>query len=182
MTSPAVPPESGVLSAPIDETWLVLRAQAGSRPHLERLLADVQRPLYARLERLLGNATDAEDVLQDVLFTLCRRLGGLRDPRLFRPWAYRIASRAAWRFVRRRQRRDERELHLAGADAGSEEPIPPSEVESLLGRATPSSRVVLALHYVEGLTLEEVARELDVSVGTVKSRLAYGLAKLRRDA
>ena len=44
---------------------------------------------------------------------------------------------------------------------------------------SPSSRVILTLHYVDGLPLAEAAEELDVSLGTVKSRLAYGLVQLR---
>ena len=47
-------------------------------------------------------------------------------------------------------------------------------------RVTPASRAVLALHFQEDMTLPEVAAILDIPVGTVKSRLAYGLATLRR--
>ena len=76
---------------PQDEAWLVLRAQAGSREHLERLVHIAQEFLADRLRPLFEESADAEDVLQDVLFTVCRRLGTLSDARLFRPWAHRIA-------------------------------------------------------------------------------------------
>lgn len=45
---------------------------------------------------------------------------------------------------------------------------------------SPASRAVVALHYLDGLTLDEIAAVLDLPAGTVKSRLAYGLAALRR--
>lgn len=56
------------------------------------------------------------------------------------------------------------------------------DVDQLLAdqRVSPASRAVLALHFKEGLTLPEVAAVLDIPIGTVKSRLAYGLATLRR--
>jgi RNA polymerase sigma-70 factor, ECF subfamily len=50
----------------------------------------------------------------------------------------------------------------------------------LVGELSPHSRAVIALHYLEEMTLEEVAAVLGVPVGTVKSRLAYGLNQLRR--
>ena len=56
------------------------------------------------------------------------------------------------------------------------------DVDQLLQdeRVTPASRAVLALHFKEGLTLPEVAAVLDIPLGTAKSRMAYGLATLRR--
>lgn len=56
---------------------------------------------------------------------------------------------------------------------------PGIDVRSLLHQVSPASRVVLTLHYLEGLTLEATAAELGVAPGTVKSRLAYGLKQLR---
>ena len=53
------------------------------------------------------------------------------------------------------------------------------DISELLGNVSPASRVVMTLHYVEGLTLEATAAELGVAPGTVKSRLAYGLKQLR---
>jgi len=158
----------------------VLRAQAGSRPHLEQLVEIAQGFLGPRLASLIDEPADAEDVLQDVLFTICRRLGTVSDARLFRPWAHRIAVRAAWKAINRRRREHQRESTTdpdSLADAG-----PPPDVENLAARlrnVSPASRVVLTLHYLEGMTLEATAAELGVAPGTVKSRLAYGLKQLR---
>jgi RNA polymerase sigma-70 factor (ECF subfamily) len=54
------------------------------------------------------------------------------------------------------------------------------KIPDLLSAVSPASRAVLILHYLEELTLSEIAEILDISVGTVKSRLAYGLSLLRR--
>jgi RNA polymerase sigma-70 factor (ECF subfamily) len=166
--------------APLDEAWLVLRAQAGSRPHLEQVVEIAARFLAPRLVSLMGDPTDAEDVLQDVLFTISRRLGTLTDARLFRPWAHRTAVRQAWKAINRRRRDQARHTEL-DPDLIPASPEPPNAdwVAAQLRSVSPASRVVLTLHYLDGLTIEATAAELGVAPGTVKSRLAYGLRQLR---
>ena len=166
--------------APVDEAWLVLHAQAGSRPHLEQLADITLRFLQPRLSRFFDDPADAEDVLQDVLFTLFRRLWTLNDARLYRPWAHRIAVRAAWKAVGRRRRERAREefVDLDSLPATLSE-ADTTDLSALLQKVSPASRVVLTLHYLEGMTLEATAAELGVAPGTVKSRLAYGLRQLR---
>jgi RNA polymerase sigma-70 factor (ECF subfamily) len=167
------------LQSPTDESWLVLRAQAGSRVHLERLVAIAQQFLAPRLAPLFDERADAEDVLQDVLFTLCRRLGTLNDVRLFRPWAHRIAVRAAWKTINRRRRESRRTESIDDTLLANIPEAPALDLATLLDRVSPASRIVLVLHYLEGFTLEATAAELGVASGTVKSRLAYGLKQLR---
>jgi len=171
---------SGDSPVSADESWLVLRAQAGSRPHLERLVAIAHGFLRGRLAPLFDEPADAEDVLQDVLFTICRRLGTLNDVRLFRPWAHRIAMRAAWKVINRRRRERQREepIDLDALPAAVPD-LPDGDLIAMLQQVSPASRVVLTLHYLDGLTLEATAAELGVAPGTVKSRLAYGLKQLR---
>ena len=171
---------SGDSPVSADESWLVLRAQAGSRPHLERLVVISHGFLRSRLAPLFDEPADAEDVLQDVLFTICRRLGTLNDVRVFRPWAHRIAIRAAWKAINRRRRERQREdsVELDSLPAAGGDP-PGLDLPALLQSVSPASRIVLTLHYVDGLTLEATAAELGVPPGTVKSRLAYGLRQLR---
>ena len=165
----------------VDEAWLVLRAQAGSREHLERLIETAQAFLRPRLGVMIGDRADTDDVLQDVLFTLCRRLGTLNDARLFRPWAHRIATRAAWKFINRRHRAYLRTEPIDDNSPSATNTEPPSiDLGPLLDRVSPASRIVLMLHYLEGKTLEATAAELGVAPGTVKSRLAYGLRQLRQ--
>jgi len=165
---------------------LVLLAQAGDRAALGELFRFFQAPLHSYLARLLGDDYLAEDVLQDVFVIVWRKLRWLREPELFRPWVYRIASREAFRRIRKerfwaRLRGESRLAALPAAEPA--ENIPREWLEALPGRlaaVTPASRAVLLLHYLEGLTLDEVAAVLALPSGTVKSRLAFGLAALRR--
>lgn len=161
----------------------MLRAQFGDREAIESLLRSVQ-PMLTRYVAAIVGSRASEDVTQDVMVTLYRKLWMLSSADLFRPWMFRIASRACFRHLKQRRRWPDR---LRDDDALDEVAAPDlaeiaREVDYLLRdpHVTPTSRAVLALHFKEGMTLPEVAAVLDVPLGTVKSRLAYGLAALRR--
>lgn len=166
-----------------EELQWVLRAQCDDREALEALLRSAQPRLRKYLCGLVG-AQHADDVLQEVLILICRNVRWLRVPELFWAWAFRIASRSAFRYLRQERRRPEQAL-----DSGSIEerqaiitPQPSGLVlENLLqsNAVPPASKPVLALHFGQELSLAEVAAVLDIPVGTVKSRLAAGLAALR---
>ena len=168
---------------PKDEVMWALRAQCGDKSALEHLLRSVQPAIRRYVMRLVG-ATDADDVVQDVLVAIARNVAWLLEPGLFRSWAFRIASRAAFSHLRRVRRRGVEEgddLLLASLPA--REPPPDNELlaELLDGNVlSPASRAVLALHFQEDMELAEVAAVLEIPLGTVKSRLAYGLKTLRR--
>ena len=169
------------------EPWLVLRAQSGDRAPLEALLQDVQTPLRRYLAGMIGDTAAADDVLQETLVRIYRKLRWLDDPALFRPWAYRIASREALRWLAktRQSRAREREMDDVQLEAMADTPpapVDPREVERLVESASPASRAVLILHYQHDLTIDEVAEVLGLAPGTVKSRLAYGLRRLRERA
>ena len=161
----------------------VLRAQCGDRDAIERLLASVQPPLTRYVRAIVG-ARDAEDVAQEVMVTIYRRLDSLLHPDLLKPWMYRIASRTAFRHLQKARRWPDylRDDEALGDIAAPEIQRRERDVDQLLQdeRVTPASRAVLALHFKEGLTLPEVAAVLDIPLGTAKSRMAYGLSTLRR--
>lgn len=167
-------------------TW-ILRAQAGDNEALNELLKVLQEPLYRYLRSLVGEATLAEDALQEVFILIYRKLRWLREPEWFRAWAYRIATREAFKILRRERRwseqvRDEVLLDAVPAPPVWEEFAPEmvAAIGQFIEQLPPASRAVVVLHYLHELTLEEVAGVLGISVGTVKSRLAYGLRSLRR--
>ncbi len=179
-------------STPLDlgtgpAAWVVIRAQAGDRSALDQLLRAIQTPLLTHLSILLHDDDDALDVLQDSLLIIARKLRWLRDPRWFRAWAYRIATREAVRQARKSRRR----IDILPAEL---EQIPSVErdddrafdadlvarVPDLIAGLPPMGQIVIRMHYLEGMTLPEIAEALSAPMGTIKSRLAYGLASLRR--
>ncbi len=169
------------------EIFLVLRSQSGDKEALDELLRSAQRPLYRYIFRLTGDETLAEDILQEVFVIIYRKIGWLDDPKFFWPWAYRIASRKTFSHLKRERRwreqlRDEETLEQV-PDAVAEikyEPELAAKIPELLSEVSPASRAVLILHYLDEMSLSETAEILGITLGTTKSRLAYGLEIMRR--
>jgi RNA polymerase sigma-70 factor, ECF subfamily len=174
----------------------ILRAQAGDKDALNELLKVVQGHLYRYIRSLVADESLAEDILQEVFILIYRKLRWLREPELFPAWSFRIASREAFKHLRRERRwfeqiRDENLLDTIPAPASRSalSPFLEDDAVSLEWKVDPSlnmtllspaSRAVILLHYMHEMTLEEVAEVLGISIGTVKSRLAYGLRSLRQ--
>jgi RNA polymerase sigma-70 factor, ECF subfamily len=175
------------MTSPKQETRWVLRAQSGDKEALDELLKAVQEPLYRFISRLVGERNLAEDILQEVFILIYRKIGWLEAPELFRPWAYRIASREAFKRLHKEKRWDEQvrdeTILEAIPDRAPEESFAPELLEhlpELISRVSPASRAVLILHYLDEMSLSDAADVLGIALGTAKSRLSYGLDALRR--
>jgi RNA polymerase sigma-70 factor (ECF subfamily) len=155
---------------------------------MNALLESIQESLYRYILGLVRDRHRAQDILQDVLILVIRKLYWLREPSVFRPWVYRIASRESFRRLRRERRiavrtEDESLLRSIAAEPPEDRADPEllRLLPALLERVSPASRAVLSLHYLEGMTLREVADVLEISLGAAKARLGYGLASLRAE-
>jgi len=169
------------------EIFCVLRAQSGSHEALNELFQLLQEPLFRYLKNLVREEFKAEDILQEVFIRIYRKLRWLREPRALRSWAFQIATREAFRYLKREKHflsETSDEEFLAQTPSSETENFPREMIEQLpelIGNLSPASRAVIVLYYLNGLSLNETAAVLEIPVGTVKSRLAYGLAKLRRE-
>jgi RNA polymerase sigma-70 factor (ECF subfamily) len=165
-----------------DQTLLVLLAQAGDRASLEQLLRDIHAPLRRYISGLVG-PDFADDVLQETALQIFRKLPFLREPAVFRPWTYRIASRIAFSQLKRARRWEPLDAappeELAALNSNLDE-LPDEAFLTLLDLVSPSSRAVLLLRYQQDLSLEETAAVLEIPIGTAKSRLHYGVSTLRK--
>ena len=167
-------------------TLLVLRAQSGDREAMDRLLEVHQESLFRYLLRMLRDHADAEDALQNTLLQAAKKLKWLRDPRVFRSWSFRIASRIAYRTIKLKRRMQER-TNLQLMDEFPHGDVGEKDKDELMGNIpywldslTEKGREVLILHYLEEFTTEQVAEILDIPVGTAKSRISYSLACIRK--
>ena len=161
----------------------VLRAQTGDREALDELFRLVQEPLYRYIVSLVISRTLAEDILQEVFILIYRNLRWLREPEVFRPWAYRIASREAFKHLKRERRWSDQsvdETVLEDLPVLPPDTLAPERIAQLVAQVSPASRAVIVLHYLHEMPLGEIADVLGLALGTVKSRLAYGLACLRK--
>lgn len=160
--------------------FLVASARVGDRRALELLAERWDPKLRAHATRLLGDAEQAREAVQDGWIEIVRGLRGLRDDAAFPAWAYRIVSRRCAKLIGRAQRR--RQL----ADALATEPAPgraeTTDVDRLraaIRTLPPDQRAAVALFYYEDLSVAETALALDVPAGTVKTRLMHARRKLR---
>jgi RNA polymerase sigma factor (sigma-70 family) len=172
---------------PHDERELVLRAQRGDARAYEELVRPHQEIAFRVAYVITRNAADAEDAVQDALVKAWRALGRFRAGESLRPWLLRIAANEA-RNRRRSAGRRERLTLRAAASPGEAAPSPEeallatSDRERLLDALEALSepaREMLACRYLLDLSEEETAAALDVRLGTVKSRSARALEKLR---
>ena len=159
-----------------------MRAQCDDREALELLLRSVQPPLRRDVAGLVG-ADDADDILQDVLLLISRKLYWLEQPELFRAWAFRIASRAVFRHLKKRRRWSDATVDASALDQIAAPNVVAADdtLLTLLDSTaiSPASRAVLVQHFREEMPLADVAAVLELPLGTVKSRLAFGLKRLR---
>ena len=168
---------------------LLAALREGRRDAAEQLLATYGDRVYRLAVSITGSAPDAEEVVQDALWSVIRRIDSFRGDAALGSWIYRIVANAAYQKLRSRaSRRAEIALddvlpafHETGhADSAGDwspqldDPSRTTELRLVLTAAIeelPAEyRTALVLRDVEGLSNEEVARVLGVTVGAVKSR------------
>lgn len=158
----------------------VAQAQLGDARALDEILCNIQEPVLRHIRAIVEDEDHAWDVVQVTLLSIARSLKSLRDPGLFRPWAFRIATRAAVKAVKRERRESIRsDLPIEAATEIDEPDYRWDEVSSQIDNLPLGARIVVQMHYIDGIKLWEIAEALEISLGTVKSRLNYGLSLLR---
>lgn len=151
---------------------------------MDALLRGLEEDLGRYVDSLLRGSAESSDVVQEIFLTIVRKLGTIRDPELFRPWVFRVASREAFRALRaEREWRSLLDEGTAPDDvAGNvdlEERLAGIDLLDRIGRISVASRAVISMRYLQGLSQDQIATALGISTGTVKSRIAYGLKQLR---
>lgn len=173
----------------IDEE-LLERIAAGDAGALGELYDTYGRIVFAIIYRMLASPEAAEEVVQDVFHAVWRRAGGYqRDRGAVRTWLLSIARNAAIDWRRTKGKRVEREVDLDAAaalrgDSSVEETVMQSlraeRVRDAVRGLPPEQRDVLALAFWGGLTQTEIAERTGTPLGTVKSRVRLGMARLRQ--
>jgi RNA polymerase sigma-70 factor (ECF subfamily) len=180
-----------------EDARLVRGLRAGIESAYEELLTRYQQPVYGIVYRLLGDQNDACDVVQEIFLKVFRSVHSFKERSSFRTWIYRIAVNEAHNHRRWFSRHRKREVAIDREDGayGAFEIAPdpgPSPFDFALDREThllieraleeisPVFRTAVVLRDIEGLGYEEIADILQISLGTVKSRILRGREALRR--
>jgi RNA polymerase sigma-70 factor, ECF subfamily len=184
-----------------DEVQLIARSQLGDVSAFNQLVLNYQQSTYGVIFRMLGDRDTAADVTQDVFIAAFRGIQSFRGGSSFRAWLMRIASNAACDYWRRTQRHptesldidaDDDDAHAAsilnsavamGQEVNPEEYLLNRELQELIQRGLQElpldQRVAVVLCDIQGLSYEEIATTTQATMGTVRSRIARGRARLR---
>ena len=167
----------------MDQRALVERAKRGDHDAFATLVDASLARLDAGARLIVRDPELARDAVQDGLIRAWRDLPGLRDPDRFDAWLRKLTVHACLDLLRRRRRRaievELTPLHSPIASDPSGALADREEVDVALRRLDPGHRAVVAMHYLLGMSLPEVAASLAIPVGTAKSRLHYALVAMR---
>ena len=181
-----------------DDEILANALRQGSEDAYELLVARFQQPVYNLVFRLLSDPGESCDVVQEVFLKVFRNIATFRSQSSLKTWIYRIAVNEAhnyrrWFYRHRRQEvvlEDESEGGKNFGDTVPDRGRSPYDyalngekrvmIEDALARINPMFRAAVVLRDVEDLSYEEIADILDISLGTVKSRITRGREAMRR--
>jgi RNA polymerase sigma-70 factor (ECF subfamily) len=171
-------------------------AQGGDLRAFEQLFQQYQRGIYNAIFQIVRSEADAADLTQDVFVRAYRALPRLQSPEAFSSWLYRIAINLSRNHLRDAARSRTESLEYGGDDAeGGQREIADTSgdpadlaqsadmatrVRQAIATLTPDHRMVVTLHHLEGMPVEQIATVMHCSVGTVKSRLSRARDHLRR--
>jgi RNA polymerase sigma-70 factor (ECF subfamily) len=179
----------------MDESGLIAAAQQGQMDAFNELVLAYQHQVYNLAYRILGDPASAGDAAQETFISAFQNIARFRGGS-FRSYLLRIVSNRCYDELRRRKRRPATSFEDFGEEAdeetnpalinGRERPEEYAErqemarvIQAGIETLPPDQRVALVLSDVQGLSYEEIAEVTDVSLGTVKSRLARARGKLR---
>ncbi len=189
---------AGLAEARREEDFLLQALREGQDAAYEILIQRFQTPVYNLVIRLMGNPDDACDIVQEVFIKVFRSIGSFQGNSSLKTWIYRIAFNEACNHRRWFSRHKKQEIGLESQDresSGYGDTLPDpgrsafdlvcdSEthllIEQALATINPAFRAAVVLRDIEDLSYEEIAEVLQVSLGTVKSRILRGRDALKK--
>lgn len=187
------------MSLELTDSELVKRAKAGDLDAFEALTGRYEQRVYSLAMRILRHEQDAEDVTQQTFLSVLEHLNSFRGDASFSTWVLRIASHAALKIIRKRKGLKTISLEEATEPTDSEK-IPHPEfiadwkqspeqlveqreigrlLDEALAKLDEKHRMVFLLRDVEGFSIEETAKALELSEANTKVRLLRARLKLR---
>jgi len=183
VTSNSVVEIEPVVRTGIDDDALIGRARRGDSEAFGRLVEPRAHRLLRMATIILGNHADAYEAAQEALLAAWIHLPSLKDSDRFDAWLNRTLVNKCRDSLRKRKRVREIDLSEAGTIAvedGNDERAAHAAVLGAFDRLSVEHRQILVLHHVEELTLDHIAYELRIPVGTAKSRLWSARRALER--
>lgn len=179
----------------MDDKSLIMAVKGGDTDAFALLVKAYEKQVYNLCLRMVGDPTDAEDLAQEAFVKSWQGLEFYKFEAAFSTWLYRLTTNLCIDFLRKKKRRPTLSLILEDEEGETrldvpdprpqpEETVLQKERQEALNRAMAQlddeARAILTLRVVDELSYEELAKALDLNVGTVKSRLARARTKLRK--
>jgi RNA polymerase sigma-70 factor (ECF subfamily) len=179
------------------DALLVERLRQGEDEAFEELLRTYEDPVYNLVYRLLNQPVDAPDVVQEIFVKVYRNLGHFQGKSTLKTWIYRIAVNEAYNHRRWFSRHKKNEVGISASDEnhlGLSDVLPDrcrspfdltadhetrALIEEALLKINPVFRSAVVLRDIEDMNYDEIAEVLQISLGTVKSRIMRGREALR---
>jgi RNA polymerase sigma-70 factor (ECF subfamily) len=181
-----LPQEVSVMASQrVEDLELARRSQAGDTEAFGELVTKYRAKIFTMICSIVGNESDAWDLAQKGFLKAWRSIHRFQGRSSFYTWLYSIAINVTIDSLRQRCRRSEVELDdaissfLPGPGVNYERAKIREQVYAALAQLTLEHRVVIALKEIEDLHYHEIAEILNVSIGTVMSRLFYGRKKVQ---
>jgi len=182
--------------AAVDETELVQRARKGDLGAYDQLIQRYQERIYATVCHMTSNHEDANDLTQEAFIKGHQALKSFKGGSSFYTWVYRIAVNKTINFLKQRKNRSQMSLNDIDFNAEHDPDLVAlisdknprreaglTELQEKLNegmqKLSEPHRLVVALHDVQGLSHEEIAKIMGCNIGTVRSRLFYARQQLQ---
>ena len=167
---------------------VIMRAARGDSDAFEEILKGYGDLVFNVSLRVLRHRQDAEEVSQDVFWTLYKKLRDFEGRSSLKTWIYRITMNAAINYAKRTARMKDRTVeydeeafgtdqHGGGPDVAEKE-YAENVVQRLLDLLSPEQRACVVLRNIEGMSYEEIAQTLGIDINSVRSRLKRARDKM----
>src|SRR5208282_2985577 len=194
---------AGIIGARTEESAVIAELKAGSEEAYSWLIGEFHQPIYGLIYRIVNDPSDAADTTQDVFLKVFRGMKHFHGESSLKTWIYRIAlheaaNRRRWWFRHKAKETSIEPLESDGPRAGenamqvaltdpADSPFDnvahrevQHRVEEELRKVPEPYRTTLILRDLEEMSYDEIAEVLEISLGTVKSRLTRGREALRQ--
>ena len=172
-----------------DQENIIARARRGDADAFEQLVVAYRDQVFRLALRMCGNEADADEVAQEAFLSAWKALPNFRGDSRFSTWLYQLTSHAAIDLMRREKRQiaaeDITEVSAPDPAPGPQQQAEQSEtrqaVRDAMAQLSPEYRQIVVLRFLEDLSYEEIGAALELSPGTVRSRLARARKELREE-
>jgi RNA polymerase sigma-70 factor (ECF subfamily) len=174
-----------------EDLRLIQKATTGSKKAFEKLVLKYRKRIYFTVRKMVLDHSDTDDIVQDTFVKAYLNLNRFDDSYPFYPWLHRIALNTTLNFLNKKTRRKENfivdgdeEYHETFRSVSNPEiEVQENELKehlySALKQIPSEQRTVFILRTSEGLSYQEISKQLDISLGTVMSRLSRAREKLK---